>query len=411
MRTRLRLAPSRRDSELALVADELPLEGVRIIELAGVGPVPFCGMMLADAGAEVIRIDRAGGLGAGVPIDGERDVLLRSRRTISLDLKNDAARDIVRQLAATADGLIEGFRPGVMERLGLGPVELKEANPRLVYGRMTGWGQFGPYATLPGHDINYIALGGALDAIGAPGGAPIPPLNLVGDYAGGGLMLAFGMIAAILNMRTTQRGRVVDCAMSEGASSLLAGIWSLKHNGMWAGGRGTNLLDGGAPFYATYATSDGKSVAIGAIEERFFRRLCSLLGHEHDRDFENQHDRANWPMIRAKLETSFLAQPLAYFEQLFDGEDVCFTPIVTIDDAPGHHHNVARKAFVEVDGLVQPAPVPRYEGCVPATPYMWRENRDRDALLDELGFGADDIERLSQGGAFGATRPDQAAPS
>ena len=393
------------------MADQLPLAGIRIIELAGVGPGPFCGMMLADAGAEVIRIDRAGGLGAGVPIDGERDVLLRSRRTISLDLKNAAARDIVRKLAATADGLIEGFRPGVMERLGLGPDLLRKANPRLVYGRMTGWGQSGPYATLPGHDINYIAVNGALDAIGEQGGPPIPPLNLVGDYAGGGLMLAFGMIAAILSMRTTQRGRVVDCAMSEGASALLAGIWSLKHNGMWADRRGTNLLDGGAPFYTTYPTADGQFVAIGAIEERFFKRLCSLLGFEQDREFENPYDRANWPAIRAKLENAFLAEPLEHFERLFDGEDVCFSPVVAIDDAPHHYHNVAREAFVEVDGLVQPAPVPRYEGCVPRTPYMWRENRDRDALLHEIGFSPDDVEGLSRDGAFGVPLANELAPS
>lgn len=374
-----------------------PLRGFRIIEMAGVGPGPFCGMMLADHGAEVIRIDRAGGLGAGVPIDGSRDVMLRSRRSITLDLKTPAAVEIVRRLAKKADGLIEGFRPGVMERLGLGPDVLMQINPALVYGRMTGWGQDGPLAQVPGHDINYIAIAGVLDAIGPEGGRPVPPLNLVGDFGGGGLMLAFGMLAGLLGVRGGQPGRVIDCAMAEGASALMAGAWTLIANGWQSQGRGTGLLDGGAPFYDTYRCADGKYIALGAIEPRFFARLCELLGL----DPAGQYDRNHWCAIRANLVKIFARHPQSHWQQLLEKEEVCFSPILSPQESVGHGHNVARGSFVEVDGVVQPAPAPRFDDTEPTAPAMWRENSDKDALLAELGFDAGEIADLDKAGAFG----------
>ncbi len=380
----------------------LPLAGIRIIEIAGIGPGPFCGMMLADHGAEVIRIDRAGGLQGGVPIDGGRDILLRSRRTISLDLKSPAGIEIVQRLVASVGGLIEGFRPGVMERLGLGPEALLTINPGLVYGRMTGWGQDGPLADVPGHDINYIALTGALDAIGPRDGAPVPPLNLIGDYAGGGLMLAFGMVSALLAVRRGAPGRVVDCAMVDGASTLMAGIWSLVSNGWWEGGRGTGLLDGGAPFYDTYPTADGTYVAIGAIEAKFFARLIELLELAEDPDFAEQYDRSRWDAMRAKFRACFLSHSQDHWLALLGDEDVCFAPVLPMTQAPDHPHNQARKNFLEVGGITQPGAAPRYSGTEPVLPWMWRQDADKDALLRELGFDAADTDRLQREGAFGS---------
>lgn len=379
-----------------------PLKGIRVIELAGIGPGPFCGMMLADHGAEVIRVDRPDGGLAGVEIDGARDVLLRSRRTISIDLKNPAGVEIVRKLAASADGFIEGFRPGVAERLGLGPDVLLETNPKLVYGRMTGWGQDGPYARRPGHDINYIAVSGALDAFGREGEQPTVPLNLVGDYGGGGLMLAFGMVSALLAVRGGGGGgRVIDCAMAEGASLLMAGIWSLRANEAWIDRRGANLLDSGAPFYDTYRAADGGHLAIGAIEPKFFHRLCLLIGFAEDPDFADQMDRSRWPAMRAKLIARFAERPLSAWCDLLEQEDCCFAPVVSMGDAPAHDYNIAREAFVEVDGVIQPVPVPRYAGEAASRPWMWRENRDAAELLAELGYGPDAQAALAEAGAFG----------
>jgi alpha-methylacyl-CoA racemase len=357
-------------------------------------------MMLADHGAEVIRVDRPDGGLAGVEIDGTRDVLLRSRRTISIDLKNPAGVEIVRKLAASADGFIEGFRPGVTERLGLGPDVLLESNPKLVYGRMTGWGQSGPYASRPGHDINYIAVSGALNAFGREGEQPTVPLNLVGDYGGGGLMLAFGMVSALLAVRGGGAGRVIDCAMAEGASLLMAGIWSLRANDAWNDRRGTNLLDSGAPFYDTYRAADGGYLAIGAIEPKFFRRLCLLIGFDDDPDFADQMDRSRWPAMRAKLTTRFAERPLNAWCDLLEQEDCCFAPVVPMRDAPAHAYNIARKAFLEVDGVVQPVPAPRYEGEAEYRPWMWRENRDATELLAELGYDPDARAALAETGAF-----------
>lgn len=387
------------------MARSLPLSGVRIIEIAGIGPGPFCGMMLADNGAEVIRVDRAGGLGAGVPIDGEKDVMLRSRRSIALDLKSPAGVEIVQRLVTTADALFEGFRPGVMERLGLGPEPMLALNPSLVYGRMTGWGQDGPHAQLPGHDINYIAINGALDAIGRRDQAPVAPLNLLGDFGGGGLLLAFGMVSALLAVRAGAAGRVVDCSMAEGASALMAGIWSLKHNGLWDGERGSNLLDGGAPFYDSYRTGDGRWFAVGAIEGKFHDRLCALLGLADDPDFADQHDRQRWPAMRRKLEQRFAASNSDELAALLAGEEVCTAPILSLDEAPQHPQNQARGSFLKVNGLLQPAPVPHYPDTPRPTPHMWQENSDQDSLLAELGYNAAEIDRLASAGAFGTPTP------
>ncbi len=379
----------------------LPLAGVRIIELGGIGPGPFCGMMLADNGAEVVRIDRPGGVQAGLPVDAGRDVMLRSRRNISLDLKTPGGVEIVRRLVRSADGFIEGFRPGVAERLGLGPDDLMAINSRLVYGRMTGWGQDGPYASLPGHDINYIAISGVLDAIGRAGEAPVPPLNLLGDYGGGGLMLAFGMVSAIMAVRGGAPGRVVDCAMAEGASALMAGTWTLKNQGEWNGARGENLLDGGAPFYDTYRTSDGRYLCIGAIEEKFFARLTELTGVARDPDFSSQYDRARWSVMKAKLAAVFASKPLKEWCDLLEHEEVCFAPVVAMDEAREHSHNQARENFLTVDGVIQPAPVPRYSATAAPRPRMWKENSDLEALLDECGFQSPEIEQLRDKGVFG----------
>ena len=378
-----------------------PLTGFRIIEMAGVGPGPFCGMMLADHGAEVIRIDRPGGLQAGVPIDGTHDVLLRSRRSISLDLKSPAANAIIKRLAATSHGLIEGYRPGVMERLGLGPDALMAINPALVYGRMTGWGQDGPLAAMPGHDINYIALSGVLDSIGPKNGKPVPPLNLVGDFGGGGLMLAFGMLAALLATQSGAPGRIVDCAMTEGASALMAGAWTLIGNGWRSEGRGSGLLDGGAPFYDTYATADDRYVAIGAIEGKFFHRLCVLMGLNDDPDFTDQYNRMRWDAMRAKLGLVFGCRPLTYWRDLLEDEDVCFSAVLPAEMAPDHPHNRARSSFIEVDGITQPAPAPRFSSTKQVPPTMWREDADKLSLLRELGFDDQEVAGLGQAGAFG----------
>lgn len=386
-----------------------PLAGVRIIEMAGVGPGPFCAMMLADHGAEVIRIDRSGGLQAGVPIDGSRDVLLRSRRSISLDLKSPAAVDILKRLVATSHGLIEGFRPGVMERLGLGPDELMAINPALVYGRMTGWGQTGPLANTPGHDINYIAVAGVLDAIGPRDGRPMPPLNLVGDYAGGGLMLAFGMVAALLAGRGGAPGRVIDCAMTDGAALLMAGEWTLINNGWTAQGRGTGLLDGGAPFYDTYVTRDGHHVAIGAIEERFFDRLVDLLGLADDPACGAQYDQTRWPAMRAALTRRFLEEDAAVWRALLEQEDVCFSVVEPTRSAPDHPHNRHRGSFVRSeDGMMQPGAAPRFDDTQGVPPRMWREDSDKDSLLDELGYDRAAIAQLAQAGAFGRVEDNRA---
>lgn len=360
------------------------LEGVRVIELAGIGPAPFCGMMLADHGADVIRIDRPGGndpLGQ----DQGRDVLLRSRRSMTLDLKQPDAVEIVARLTETADGLIEGFRPGVAERLGLGPDQLMRRNPALVYARMTGWGQDGPLARMAGHDLNYISLNGCLAALGPEGEPPLPPLNLIGDYGGGGMMLAFGFVAALLAARETGTGRVIDCSMADGSASLMAGMWSLRHNDQWQAGRGRNLLDGGAPFYACYSCADGRFVAIGAIEAQFYARLLDALGLADDPLFATQHNQAQWPAMKARLAEVFSTAPRTEWTARLEHRDCCYSEVLTMDEAPAHAHNRGRDSYWEIDGWVQPRPAPRFAETMSVVARMWRRDSHRREILAELG--------------------------
>nr|WP_310523057.1 CaiB/BaiF CoA-transferase family protein [Polymorphobacter sp.] len=341
-----------------------PLSGLRIIELAGIGPGPFAAMMLADHGAEVIRVDRP-----GARIDA-RDPLLRSRRVIGVDLKSAEGKTLVRDLVRSADGLIEGFRPGVTERLGLGPEVLLADNPKLVYGRMTGWGQTGPYSQAAGHDINYIALAGALHTYGRAGEKPTPPINMVGDFGGGGMMLAFGMVSALLHAQKTGVGQVIDTAMTDGAAVLMSMIWGFRANGIWSDERGTNLLDTGAHMYDTYETSDGKWISIGSLEPQFYAELRRLAGLAEDKDFDAQMDRGAWGPLKDKLTALFLTKSRDEWCALMEMTDVCFAPVLSMAEAPGHPHNAARGTFVEVGGVMQPAPAPRYSVTSCDTPRM-----------------------------------------
>jgi alpha-methylacyl-CoA racemase len=326
------------------------LDGIRIIELAGLAPAPFAAMMLADHGAEVIRIERAGHT---PPIPTDKDILRRGRaELVTLDLKSERGAAEVKALAASADGLIEGFRPGVMERLGLGPDVLLAANPRLVYGRMTGWGQEGPLSAAAGHDINYIALAGNLHGYGRAGDKPVPPVNAVGDFGGGGMLLAFGMLAGILSARATGKGKVVDCAMVDGAALLAAQTWSLLAAGMWRDERGANFLDTGAPFYDSYECADGKFVAVGALEPRFFEVLAQKLGLT-----SSQHD----PALRDELTATFRAEPRQHWCDLLEGTDACFAPILSLSEAPAHPHLAFRGTFANIQGVLQPIPAPRFK--------------------------------------------------
>lgn len=368
-----------------------PLQGIRIIELAGIGPGPFAGMMLADHGAEVIRVDRP-----GARIDA-RDPLLRGRRVIGVDLKSAEGKALVLDLVKSADALFEGFRPGVTERLGLGPAECHAVNPRLVYGRMTGWGQFGPYANAAGHDINYIALAGALHAYGRAGDKPTPPINMVGDFGGGGMMLAFGMVSALLHAKTTGQGQVIDCAMTDGAAALMAMIWGFRANGIWKDERGVNLLDTGAHMYDTYECADGKWISIGSLEPQFYALLLEKTGLKDDADFANQMNSANWPALKDRLTALFKTRTRDEWCADMEMTDVCFAPVLSMSEAPHHPHNAARRTFVEADGVMQPAPAPRYSATVTDAPRMTRA-ADTDAILAELGYGADKVAALKAGG-------------
>jgi alpha-methylacyl-CoA racemase len=331
-----------------------PLTGIRIVEMAGIGPGPFCGMMLADQGAEVILVHRP-----GQPPD-PRDPLVRSRRTIAIDLKSGDGVTALRELVKSADGLIEGFRPGVMERLGLGPDVLLGDNPSIVFGRMTGWGQAGRLAPRAGHDINYIAIAGALHAMGRAGEKPTPPINLVGDFGGGGMLLAFGMVSALLSARLTGKGQVIDCAMVDGAALLMSMIWGFRATGGWRDERGVNLLDTGAHFYDTYETSDGKFIAFGAVEPQFYAIFRDRVGLLDDREFDRQMDPFAWPILKEKLTTLFKTKTRDEWSALLEDLDACFSPILSMAEAPEHDHNRARGTFLEVAGIMQPAPAPRY---------------------------------------------------
>lgn len=332
-----------------------PLTNVRVVEFAGIGPGPFCGMLLSDLGADVIRIDRPGD---GKP-GNSADVTGRGRRSIGLDLKDSKHVEVAFSLIEKADGLIEGFRPGVMERLGLGPDEALRRNPKLVYGRMTGWGQTGPLSHAAGHDLNYIALTGALHAMGRKQERPSPPLNLVGDYGGGALYLAFGLCAGIIHARATGEGQVIDCAMTDGAASLASMFFGMRAMGFWTDDRESNLLDGGAHFYDTYECADGKWVSIGSIEPQFYTLLLEKADIS-DPAFQAQMDRAQWPELKAKLINIIKTKTRDEWCAIMEGTDVCFAPVLSMSEAPAHPHNKARDTFVEIDGVIQPAPAPRF---------------------------------------------------
>ena len=370
-----------------------PLAGVRIIEMAGIGPGPFCGMMLSDMGAEVIRVDRKSAVDLGVEMPRQFNVLNRGRRSIALDLKTPEGIAAVKRIATKCDALIEGFRPGVMERLGLGPDELLRCNSRLVYGRITGWGQTGPVASAAGHDINYISLTGMLHAIGRSG-PPSPPLNLVGDFGGGAMYLAFGVVCALLEARSSGKGQVVDAAMVDGAASLGAAIFGLRAAGIWNENRADNILDSGAPWYDVYETADGKYISIGSIEERFFNLLLEKLDLRAP-ELRNR-DRSNWPRLRTVLTDAFRTRTRADWCKLMEGSDICFAPVLTMDEAPAHAHMQDRGVFCEIDGVVQPGPAPRFSRTRPevrSAPSVVGEHTDE--ILAEFGFSDEEIGRLN----------------
>lgn len=376
-----------------------PLSGIRVLELASLGPGPFCGMLLADLGADVLLVERAQDAGLGLEQARCHDTMFRGRRSLILDLKAPGGAEAALLLAARADALVEGFRPGVLERLGLGPDVLLARNPRLVVGRMTGWGQDGPLAPRAGHDIDYIALSGALHAIGRAGEAPVPPLNLVGDFGGGGLLLAFGIACALLEAQRSGKGQVVDAAMVEGAGLLTTMLWGLRAAGQWQDRRGVNALDTGAPWYDTYATRDGEHYAIGAIEPKFYAELVSRLGLD-PATLPAQHDRARWPELRARFAAAFATRTRREWDDVFAGSDACAAPVLSLAEATQHPHAQARRAHVEVAGIVQPAPAPRFSrtpGRIRSAPPE-RGEGGGDALRD-WGFDASARMRLRELGA------------
>ncbi len=339
------------------------LDGITIVEMAGIGPGPFCGMMLADHGARVIRVARV-----GAPDTQGRDVLSRNREVIEVDTKSPEGVARVRGLVKAADGLIEGYRPGVMERMGLGPDVLLADNPKLVYGRMTGWGQTGPLAHAAGHDINYISITGNLHGYGRPDGKPTPPTNAIGDFAGGGMMLAFGMVAALLSAHRTGKGQVIDCAMTDGASVIHAMQWGFRGMGMWEDTRGVNMLDTAAHFYDTYECADGKFISIGSIEPQFYALLRETIGLNEDAAFDAQMDKSQWPALKDKLTAIFKTKKRDEWTAIMEGTDICYGAILSMAEALEHPHNVARGTFIKVDGLDHPAPAPRFLGTPAPTP-------------------------------------------
>lgn len=370
-----------------------PLEGVKIIEVGGIGPGPFCGMMLSDMGADIVRIERKGGLSLSEP---KYDILTRNRRSVFIDLRKPQGVATALKIIEQVDALQEGFRPGVMEKLGLGPDVCLKRNPKLVYGRMTGWGQEGPLAKAAGHDINYISMSGALHAIGRKGEKPVPPLNLVGDFGGGGMMLAFGMACALFESQKTGQGQVVDAAMVDGSAALMSIIYGLKAAGLWMDRCGINLLDSGAHFYDTYETADGKYISIGSIEPQFYALLLELAEIE-DPEFENQLDFTRWPDLKIKLEALFKTKTRDAWCAIMEGTDICFAPVLSLDEAPEHPHNQARKTFVEMEGVLQPAPAPRFSRTPPeiktAPPVP---GQDTQRVLEDFGLTLDEIEDLKQ---------------
>jgi alpha-methylacyl-CoA racemase len=370
-----------------------PLQGVRIVEFAGIGPGPFAAMLLSDMGADVIRIDRKGGR-----VPGKFEVTYRGRSAVQFDLKKPEGVEAALKLIDNADALVEGFRPGVMERLGVGPEICLKRNPRLVYGRMTGWGQTGPLASAAGHDINYIALTGALHGIGHAGGKPVPPLNLVGDFGGGALYLAFGVVCGILEARNSGLGQVVDAAMTDGAASLMAMFYGMSAAGFWHDKRGVNLLDSGAHFYDTYETKDGKWVSLGSIEPQFYSELLEKTGIR-DPAFEGQMDRSAWPALKDKIAAVIKTKTRDEWDAVMLGSDVCYAPVLSLAEAPNHPHNVARKTFIEIDGVVQPAPAPRFSRTEPVVQGAPR-NANAEAVLSAWGFSKSEVAVLQSTGVI-----------
>lgn len=372
-----------------------PLTGFRVIELAGIGPGPFCGMMLSDMGAEVTRVDRI----VSNPRQ-PRDVMQRNRRSIAVDLKKPEGADVVLKLCEKADAIFEGFRPGVTERLGVGPEDCFTRNEAIVYGRMTGWGQEGPLAHAAGHDINYIGLAGALHAIGEPGGKPVPPLNLIGDFGGGGMLLAFGLVCAMLEAQKSGKGQVVDAAMVDGAASLMSAFFGMKDYG-FAPERGSNMLDGGAHFYGTYETSDGEYICVGSIEPQFYELLVEHSG-VNAADFGAQMDRDGWVAKREVLTAIFKSKSRDEWCSIMEGTDICFAPVLSIWEAPDHPHNRARQSFVEVDGVTQPAPAPRFSRSQAEVSHSARApGQDTRSVLLDGGFDETEISSLLDASVVG----------
>jgi len=389
-------ARTTRAASRAIIAGMGPLTGIKVLEFEAIGPGPFCGMMLADMGADVLLVDRAGDPQLGVGRERRHELMSRGRRSVTLDLKTKQGVQAAIELAERADALIEGFRPGVMERLGLGPEVLLARNPKLVYGRMTGWGQDGPMALRAGHDINYIALTGALNAIGRAGGPPVPPLNLVGDFGGGGMLLAFGIACGLVEAKRSGKGQVIDAAMVDGASLLATIFHGMIDAKRWSETRGENILDSGAPWYDTYETKDGKYVAIGSIESKFYAELLERLGLANEA-LPRQHDRAGWPVLRERFARAFRSKTRDEWVAAFEGSDACFAPVLSFSEARADAHNVVRRTFVEVGGIGQPAPAPRFSrtpGAVRGAPPE-RGQHGRAALAD-WGFSAAQIDALAK---------------
>ena len=376
-----------------------PLQGVKVIEIAGIGPGPFCAMVLADLGAEVIRVDRAGSVADEFPEQRSLDLLNRGRKSIGVDLKAPDGVETILKLVDSADALIEGFRPGVAERLGIGPDVCLARNPRLVYGRMTGWGQTGSYASMAGHDINYISLAGVLGAIGREGQAPVPPINLVGDFGGGGMLLALGVCAALVETASSGEGQVIDAAMTDGSALLATMVHSFVAMGIW-GERGTNMLDTGAPFYDVYECADGEFVSLGSIEPQFYAELMRITGMGEE-DLPRQMDRGEWPALKARVAEVMRTKTRDEWVHLMEGTDVCFAPVLSVAEAYEHPHNVERGTFVEVDGVKQPAPAPRFSrtpGAISSPPPHAGEHTDE--VLAAWGFDPDDVAALRASGAI-----------
>jgi alpha-methylacyl-CoA racemase len=380
-----------------------PLAGIKVIELAGIGPGPFCAMALSDMGAEVLRIDRTEESGLGIVLEPRFELLKRGRRSVAIDLKDARGAETVLRLVEQADALIEGFRPGVMERLGIGPEECLKRNPRLVYGRMTGWGQDGPMAKDVGHDINYIALAGVLHCIGSEGGKPVPPLNLVGDFGGGAMFLAFGIVSALLESSKSGKGQVVDVSMVEGAAYLMTSIYGLHAAGLWKGERGSNLLDSGAHYYNVYETSDGRYVSVGAIEPKFYTQLLERTGLA-DEELPAQHDQEAWPALRDRLAEVFKTRTRDEWCEVMAGAEVCFAPVLALDEVQDDPQNAARYTFPKLEGVVQPGPAPKFSRTIsevqgpPA-----RRGEHTEAALADWGVPAGEIASLLEAGVLEQT--------